>query len=157
MTIHPAAGADWTGVGRLADLLVRTHHDFDKSRFVAPGFLPQDAYTARLRDETSRGHAIVLVAHIDDAVVGYVFAGVEPENWKELRHEAGYIHDLVVAPEQRRSGIGAALVEGAIGWFRARGIARVMLWTAWANVDAQQLFRRVGFRPTMIEMTLEDR
>jgi hypothetical protein len=49
----------------------------------------------------------------------------------------------------------AAHSSPAIAWFTARGVRRVMLWSAQANADAQRLFRAVGFRPTMIEMTLD--
>jgi ribosomal protein S18 acetylase RimI-like enzyme len=86
-----------------------------------------------------------------------VFAGIEPESWKELRHEAGYIHDLVVDERHRGRAIGGALIGRAVDWFRARGSARVMLWTAVSNAAAQKLFRAAGFRPTMIEMTLDQR
>jgi hypothetical protein len=39
-------------------------------------------------------------------------------------------------------------------WFAAQDVAPVMLWTAPQNVDAQRLFVSLGFRQTMIEMTL---
>ena len=96
--------------------------------------------------------AIAATAH---RVVGYVYAGIEPASWKELRHEAGYIHDLVVDAAHRRSGIGDALIAAAIGWFSARQVGRILLWTAPQNVVAQRLFERAGFRPTMIVMMLD--
>jgi len=155
MTIRPPLPVDWPAVGRLAELLVRTHYAFDQFRFVHPDTLRADEYTARLRDEVDRGHSMVRVAEENGRVVGYVFAGIEPGNWKELRPDAGYIHDLAVDPDHRRAGVGAALIESAMEWFDARGVTRVMLWTATSNADAQRLFRRVGFRATMIEMTLD--
>ncbi len=53
------------------------------------------------------------------------------------------------------SGIGAALVEGAMDWLHNHGAPRIILWTAEKNSAAQRLFSRLGFRPTMIEMTRE--
>jgi len=155
MIVRPAAEDDWRSVGALAELLVQTHYSFDRERFVHPDTLRADAYVARLRDEIVGGLAMVYVAEIDGGVAGYVFAGIEPENWKELRREAGYIHDLVVSDAHRRRGVARALVASALDWFDARGVARVMLWTAPSNSGAQALFRSVGFRPTMIEMTLD--
>ena len=155
MIIRPALAGDWPRVGELAERLVRMHYDFDSSRFVHPGALSANVYTAHVQDEIDRGNGVVHVADQDGRVVGYVFAGVEPENWKELRHQAGYIHDLVVDSAHRRTGVGHALIASAVDWFAARGVKRVMLWSAPQNADAQRLFRSVGFRPTMIEMTLD--
>ena len=85
----------------------------------------------------------------------YVYAGVEGQNWKELREEAGFIHDVVVAPDARAQGIGAQLIDAASIWCRERGMPRVLLWVAEQNAGAQRLFDRAGFRRTMIEMTRE--
>ncbi len=152
MTIRPAAAGDWLRIGELAQSLVRRHHAFNPSRFVAPDTLPADAYTSHLRADLDRGASAVLVADVDGQLVGYVFAGIEPESWKELRHAAGYIHDLVVDDSRRHEGIGKALVAAALEWFDSRSVARVILWTAPQNAEAQRLFDRLGFRPTMIEM-----
>jgi ribosomal protein S18 acetylase RimI-like enzyme len=154
MTIHPAAADDWARVGALAEVLVRTHYAFDRRRFVPPETLRAPDYIVRLREEVDGGDAVVLVAEAGGAIAGYVFAGVEAASWKDLRGEAGYVHDLVVDERHRRGGIGRALVEQAIAWFSARGISRVMLSTAPSNAGAQRLFRAMGFRDSMIEMTL---
>jgi ribosomal protein S18 acetylase RimI-like enzyme len=155
MIIRPATLDDWPRIGELAALLVRTHYAFDAQRFVHPDTLRAADYIDRLREEADRDHAMVRVADVDGHVAGYVFAGIEPGNWKELRHDAGYVHDLVVDEAHRHAGVGRALVDSAIEWFGARGITRIMLWTAPSNAQAQQLFRRIGFKPTMIEMTLD--
>ena len=154
MTIRPVTPEEWHHVRRLAEQLVSTHHAFDANRFVPLSTLGADAYTQRLREEIDRGDAVVLVADVHGQIGGYVFAGIEPGNWKELRHDAGYVHDLVVDPAFQRKGTGRALLTTAAEWIRGRGITRVMLWTAPANTAAQELFRQAGFRPTMIEMTL---
>jgi ribosomal protein S18 acetylase RimI-like enzyme len=67
------------------------------------------------------------------------------------------VHDLVVDEAYRHTGVGGALIASAIEGFGARRVTRIMLWTAPQNVQAQNLFRRVGFRETMIEMTLDRR
>jgi len=99
--------------------------------------------------------AAVFVGEQDGAVIGYVYAELEPLSWKELREAAGFIHDLAVDVTHRCSGAGTALMEAAEDWLRERGAPRVILWTADQNAAAQQLFSRLGFKRTMIEMTRE--
>jgi len=154
-TIRSVGADEWRRVGELGELLVRRHHGFDRSRFIPPSALRAEDYVARVREELIGGNATVDVALVNDRIVGYVFAGIEPESWKELRPQAGYIHDLVVDEAHRHAGIGRALVTAALDWFAARGVHRVMLWTAPWNEDARRLFDRLGFRHTMIEMTLD--
>ena len=72
-----------------------------------------------------------------------------------LRDTAGFVHDVVVDPAERRTGVAAALMDAAIVWVKAQGVRSVMLWTAAPNDGAQRLFDRLGFRRTMIEMTLD--
>jgi ribosomal protein S18 acetylase RimI-like enzyme len=112
-------------------------------------------YASFLRSQLDDHDAVIFVAEIDARVVGYVFAGLEPLSWKELRGPAGFIHDVVIDEAARGSGAGTALVDAAIAWLRDRGVPRVLLWTAEHNQGAQRLFERLGFRRTMIEMTRE--
>jgi len=98
---------------------------------------------------------VIFVADRDGDIVGYVYAGLEPTSWKELRDMAGFIHDVAVEDSSRRFGIASLLVEAAIEWLREHGAPRVMLWTAERNPGAQNLFSALGFRRTMIEMTRE--
>ena len=95
----------------------------------------------------------MLVAERGGDVVGYVYAGIEPLSWKELRDAAGFVHDMVVDQAGARTGVAGALMEAAVAWVRAQGVASVMLWTAAPNEGAQRLFERLGFRRTMVEMT----
>ena len=134
---------------------MRMHHAFDPKRFMAPGSDPERGYAWFLGRELERTDVTIFVAERAGEVVGYVYAGVEPVSWKELREESGYVHDLVVDEHQRRGGIATALMGAALSWLTARGLPRVVLWTAQQNDAAQGLFDRLGFRRTMIEMTRE--
>ena len=127
----------------------------DQLRFMAPREDPEEGYAWFLGHELSDADVVVFVAEQSAAVVGYVYAGLEPLSWKELREAAGFIHDVVVDERARKGGVATALVEAAAEWLRQRGAPRVMLWTAEQNVAAQRLFARLGFRRTMVEMTRE--
>ena len=154
-TIRLATSADLPALGRLGATLMRTHHDFDPQRFMDPGTDPADGYAWFLGRQLRDDDVVIFVAEQQGEVVGYVYAGLEPVSWKELRDACGFIHDVVVDERARRGGTATALIEAAVVWLRERGAPRVMLWTAEQNPGAQQLFARLGFRRTMIEMTKE--
>lgn len=153
--VRPAAQNDLETLGRLGALLLRQHHAFDPQRFMAPGPSPEDGYAWFLGTQRSDPDAIVLVAESADGVLGYVYASLEPQSWKELRDACGFVHDVVVDPGARRRGVATALLEAAFVWLRDRGAPRAVLWTAVGNASAHRLFERMGFRRTMIEMTRE--
>ena len=56
-----------------------------------------------------------------------------------------YLEDLFVRQEARRSGLGRALVEGALARARERGCARVELDANEDNPPALALYQRLGF------------
>lgn len=153
--VKKATPSDLEALGRLGAHLMRTHYAFDSKRFLPPGDDAERGYSWFLGTQLDEPDAVVFVAETDGVTTGYVFAGLEPLSWKELRGPAGFIHDIVVIDNARRSGVARQLLEAAIEWLRARGAPRVMLWTATQNEPAQRLFDAMGFRRTMIEMTLE--
>ena len=155
-TIRRATPDDATALGRLGAMLMRTHYAFDPQRFLSPGDAPELGYASFLRSQLRRKDAVIFVAELHGGeVAGYVYAGLEPMSWKELRDAAGFVHDVAVDPSARRLGIAAALLDAATAWLKEHGAPRVVLWTAEPNADAQRLFARSGFRRTMLEMTKE--
>ena len=155
ITLRRAERRDVERLGELGAALMRTHYAFDQHRFITPTLGDESGYARFLESQLDEDDAMVYLAERQGHIVGYVYAAVEPLSWKELRDEAGYIHDLLVADDARRLGVGEALLDQAIEWLRERGMPRVLLGTAAQNETAQRLFERRGFRKTMIEMTLE--
>jgi ribosomal protein S18 acetylase RimI-like enzyme len=144
-----------TAIGRLGALLVKQHHAFDPQRFIAGGESVALGYARFLDSQLGEPEVVILVAEGEGEVIGYVYAALEPHDWKELRAAAGFIHDVVVEPSARRLGVASALVEAACVWLREHGAPRVLLWSAAPNTAAQALFERMGFRKTMVELTRE--
>lgn len=153
--IRKATSRDLAVLGRLGAMLMRAHYAFDPQRFLAPGRGAESGYGSFLGSKLDSPDDVVLVAERDGVVVGYAWAALEPMSWKELRGPAGFIHDIAVVEEARRSQVATELMQAVIEWLRDRGAPRVILWTAAPNEAAQALFRRLGFRDTMREMTME--
>src|SRR5512139_2084466 len=95
ITIRSATKADLPALGRLGAALMRVHYAFDAHRFMPPGPDAAEGYAWFLGTQLGKKDAIVLVAERGGELLGYVYAGIEPRNWKELRDEAGFIHDVV--------------------------------------------------------------
>jgi ribosomal protein S18 acetylase RimI-like enzyme len=155
VVVRRATRADASALGRLGALLVRTHHDFDAARFMAPTSGTERGYGSFLGTQLADPEVVVLVAERDGAVVGYTYAGVEGPDWMTLRGPAGVLHDIVVDPAARGAGVGRLLLDATLEALAERGAPRVVLMTAERNEGAQRLFARAGFRRTMIEMTRE--
>jgi ribosomal protein S18 acetylase RimI-like enzyme len=153
--IRKATPKDLAAIGRLGALLVRTHYDFDPKRFIAPSPDTEDRYGWFLGTQLKKPNIIILVADRDGKVIGYTYSGVEGNDYMALRGPAGVVYDIVVDPDHRKQGVGRLLLDATLEALKAQGAPRAVLSTAERNTDAQRLFERAGFRPTMIEMTRE--
>ena len=154
ITIRPATPSDQEPLGRFGGALMRQHHTADTRRFIQVEH-PEAGYGRFLVSQLSNASSLVLVAERSGTVIGYVFADVESTNWMELRGPCGVVHDVYVDESARRLGAGRELMRAAIAWIRSKGRSQVVLQTKTRNEHAQRLFTALGFRPTMIEMTLD--
>ena len=157
--VREATESDLPALARLGARLARMHHRLDARRFfVVPGM--EKGYAWWLGKERKNRKAIVLAAVRTgrggkETVVGYAYGRIEPRDWNSLRETCGVGIDLMVEPRARRSGVGSALVEAMATGLAKRGAPRVVIQVASLNPDAQAVFGRLDFRPTMVEMTRE--
>ena len=105
-----------------------------------------EAMRERLARIVVRDDYETYVAERDGRVVG--FAGT--------MHGLSYVYDppyarllsLVVEPEERGKGTGAALVAAVERWARERGAKRVHLTTALHRDGAHRFYERIGYERT---------
>ena len=154
ITIRPATASDQEALGRFGGALMRQHHAADPRRFIQVEH-PEAGYGRFLVSRISEPNSLVMVAERSGAVIGYVFADVESTNWMELRGPCGVVQDIYVDEAARHQGAGRKLMSAAIDWIRSKGRSQVVLLTKDRNEHAQHLFTSLGFRPTMVEMTLD--
>jgi GNAT superfamily N-acetyltransferase len=146
--------SDEAALGPLGAALMRQHHASDPRRFILTE-RPEAGYGRFLVSRIADPDSLVLVAEVADEVVGYLLADIESTSWRDLRGPCGFVHDVYVIERVRRQGTGGALLNAAIEWVRSKGMSQVVLWSKSGNERAQRLFARLGFRETMIEMTLD--
>jgi GNAT superfamily N-acetyltransferase len=97
-----------------------------------------EALAEALRSDSST----VLVAEHDRELIGVCTAYLDLHSVRfGLRC---WVEDLAVDPARRSAGVGAALLEAARTWARARGATHLELDTAEARADAQRFYEREG-------------
>jgi ribosomal protein S18 acetylase RimI-like enzyme len=114
-----------------------------------------EGYASFLGSQLEDTDKAVLVADDNGDVIGYAYAAVEGYDYMALRGPAGVLHDIIVDPEHRGRGIGRLLLNATLAFFSSSGVPRVVLSTAEQNEAAQRFFASLGFRRTMIEITLD--
>ena len=154
-SVRRATTADLSQIGHLGALLVKEHYDFDPQRFLAARPGTPSGYASFMGTQLEDQDKAILVADDHGSVIGYAYAAIEGYDYMALRGPAGVLHDIIVDPEHRGRGIGRLLLDAMLEFFRSRSVPRVVLATAERNEVAQRLFASLGFRRTMIEMTLE--
>ena len=118
-----------------AEALAKLNQDFNNS--------PATADSVRSDLQKGTGSEIVLVAEVDNKVVG--FACVQmltsvcyPEPWAELM-------ELYVDPAYRQQGLGGALVQESDKQARERGATEIYLITNQKNKPAQGPYRSQNY------------
>ena len=90
--------------------------------------------------------AVIFVAESRGDVVGYVLGEMHSRKPLYPIGKYGFISDLAVMERERRRGIGTALVERVMEWFRRRRATAVELFVAQANPASEAFWESMGFR-----------
>jgi GNAT superfamily N-acetyltransferase len=87
----------------------------------------------------------ILAAREEGAVIGValVAAAREADEFE--------IKNMSVRSDRQRCGVGRALIEAALAYCRARGVRRLLVATAAADVGNLRFYQRAGFRMLRIE------
>ena len=138
MLVRPALPSEHQRIGELT-----------ASTYLAEGYCGED-YAEHLRDVSTRAqHATVLVAMLDDEVVGSLTVATHGGPYAE-GHDPGtaVVRMLVTAPAARGHGVGTALVSAAISLARADHCEVVRLSTQQTMRAAHRVYERLGFTRT---------
>ena len=98
----------------------------------------KEAAAQRFRESLSID---VLVAEVDGQVVGFLVLAFVPA----LSGLRALIDDQAVAPDYRRQGLGAALVESAIQRASRRGATHLLVDTSRGDAAARDFYEACGF------------
>lgn len=145
---------DLDEVALLAEQLVLLHHSWDRTRFFTTPEIAR-GYHRFFQSQLGNAGVLLLTAVCDGKVAGYLYGTLEGRDWAKLLDAHGAVHDVFVSPAFRRRGVARALLDQAARRFASEGAQRVVLYSASSNSEGQALFRQLGYRPTMVEVTLD--
>ena len=152
--IRDMTAGDLDAVSLLAEQLVLLHHSWDTTRFFTTPDIAR-GYHRYFSSQLEEKEVLLLTAEVDGVVAGYLFGTLESRDWAKLLDAHGAVHDIFVSADQRKKGVAQALMAEARVRFARLGAKQMVLYSAASNVEGQALFRRIGYRPTMVEMTLD--
>lgn len=128
IVVRRAAGSDWPELWPLLEAMGKTD--------------TAERVRARFESCCRSDEHMIAVAVVDGAVAGYAWAedrGAHLRSgWRTVR-----LHDIFVAPDQRRRGIGRKLFESVTEWAQRRE-ARWLEWQA--SNEAVAFYERLGLR-----------
>jgi len=105
-----------------------------------------EAEIRRLLDATLRDpDAAIFVCEGEIGFVGYCVVRVARAPSILMETERAEITDLLVGENERRRGLGRALVGCALRWVEERGVARCEIRVHARNAEGQAFWRSLGF------------
>ena len=141
--IRDAAPADYPAIAELMRAFIRWHYQRHASdRALIDSYFDEAAYKAELSGLPgyyAPPEGTLLVAELGRQVVGCVAL-------KRLDDQRCEMKRLFVDPAAHGAGAGEALARAIVERGRALGYHRMMLDTGPKQVEAQTLYRKLGFR-----------
>ncbi len=145
MPIRPATPEDIPRLAELLGILFEGEDEF----YANPA--AQEEGLRQIIADPSVGQ--ILVSHEGAQILG--MANVLFTVSTFLGTRVAILEDLIIDPDHRRRGQGAALTDAAISMARGAGCRRIALVTDRDNATARALYRKIGFlESTMIPHTL---
>jgi len=141
--VRPARAEDHEAILAFWLDLIEHHRRLSPSSPSAPNL--REVLANEIRRGTTRARCRLLVADRAGARLGFLFAEVEPVGGSAELAPTGWIHELWVAPDERRRGVASALVAEADAFFAARGVRRLSVRVESANEEALRYWTRRGF------------
>lgn len=97
-----------------------------------------------LKERMENQESVLFVAQANDELLG--FTQLYPSFTSVGMARAWLLNDLFVAEESRGKGVATALIQKVISFSKESGRKKIFLATAYDNLQAQQLYEKIGFQ-----------
>jgi ribosomal protein S18 acetylase RimI-like enzyme len=99
-------------------------------------------------------HIEVLVAVLDNEVIGSGYARIEDSKIYLKHPKHAYLGFMYVKPEHRGKGVNQKIIDALKEWSIAQGMTELRLDVYNDNLPAIKAYEKVGFSKLMIEMRM---
>ncbi|VTQ04946.1 GNAT family N-acetyltransferase [Sphingobacterium daejeonense] len=99
--------------------------------------------------------AEVLLAVINDEIVGSGYAKILKAKPYQKFEEYAYLRFMYVKPTFRGHGINQKILNNLIEWSKEKGLTEVKLDVYDENEIAKKAYLKAGFKPNLLEMRFE--
>lgn len=150
MRIRKARPSDLRSLARLACDLDRSQGSIAPELKIRVPTIREK--TLVLAGTLKKSNVRVLVAEAEGALIGYALGTVDkPIHFRYRR--LGTLQACYVEARQRRGGVGKALVDAVLEWFRDKGVRAVDLGVLHSN-GAFRFWRKLGFREYYLKLRM---
>lgn len=98
--------------------------------------------------------AEVLVALVEDEIVGSGYAKILPAKPYQEHTEYCYLGFMYVKPDFRGQGVNQQILQALLRWAKQQNLTEVRLEVYEQNTIAKNAYVKAGFTPHMLEMRL---
>ncbi|MFA7243851.1 MAG: GNAT family N-acetyltransferase [Patescibacteria group bacterium] len=123
----------------------------DSYRKTPKRVLPKGTFLNMIEDEQN---ALVVVAEVDNKIVGFLYATIEREDDNEVAR--GYnrisVDEVSVLPNHARRGVGSQLLQEVEKWAKIKKISDLTVLVYDFNKNAINFYSKNGYVPYSIKM-----
>jgi GNAT superfamily N-acetyltransferase len=101
-----------------------------------------------------RADAEVIVAMIDDEIIGSGYALIKDSNPIKQPDQYAYLGFMYVEPAHRGKGIIGKIIDALMAWATQKGLTEIQLDVYAENESAVKAYRKRGFKPDLLTLRL---
>jgi len=146
LTIRQATNDDIPALLRFEQGVISAERPFD------PTLKREETHYYDLHEMITASHIELLVAEIDDKLIGSGYARIEASKPYLQHGRHAYLGFMYVEPDYRGQGVNQAIVDALEKWSIEKGITEMRLEVYDENTSAVKAYEKVGFKKLLIEM-----
>ena len=141
--IRKAREEDLLKIAGLWRAFMRYNGDFNKS--FETNKKASEIFSREMLEKLKETESRLAVAASDGELIGFCYSYISQKPKYFKLNKFGFIGDLYVSPEDRRNGVGKALVKDAIEFFKKNKIRQIELLVAVKNEGTIKFWESLGF------------